>query len=56
MHKEHLSIVLFLQIFNVFDKLTNRVFGKYGLGGDTGISRSELILSHHPEFILAALH
>lgn len=36
--------------------LTDGIFGKDGFGGDTGVSGTQLILSHHPELVLAALH
>lgn len=36
--------------------LTNGILGKNWFGWGTRISSSQLILSHHPEFILAALY
>lgn len=37
-------------------RLTDGILGEDGFGGFAGVSGAQLVLGHHPELVLAALH
>lgn len=56
LYRSIIQIQIIQMFLMSFVKLTDGIFGEDGFGGWTRVSSSKLILSHHPELILAAFH